>query len=105
MTLLLVQAKYCQIRAAWRHFTLPFKNVKMGNTDPTFFVVSRPSDPPPKRTQGTATDPRRIQVWSGSGQTLGHRFAYDAVKSEQHGATLHYPFSWDEGDGTGSHDF
>ena len=21
-----------------------------------------------------------IQVWSGSGQTLGHRFAYDAVK-------------------------
>ena len=30
-----------------------------------FFVVSRP---PPKRTQGTATNPRLIQVWSGSGQ-------------------------------------
>ena len=54
-----------------------------------------------KQTQGTATNPRLIQVWSGSGQTLGHSFAYDAVKSEQHGATLHYPFSWDEGDGTG----
>ena len=51
--------------------------------------------------QGTATNPHLIQVWSGSGQTLGHRSAYDAVKSEQHGATLHYPFSWDEGDGTG----
>ena len=69
------------------------------------FFCGKSSDPLPKQTQGTATNPRLIQVWSGSGQTLGHRFAYDAVKSEQHGATLHYPFSWDEGDGTGSHDF
>ena len=36
--------------------------------------------------QGTVTNTRLIQVWSGSGQILGHRFAYDAVKSEQHGA-------------------
>ena len=54
-----------------------------------------------KQTQGTATNPHLIQVWFGSGPTLGHCFAYDAVRSEQHGATLHYPFSWDEGDGTG----
>ena len=54
-----------------------------------------------KQTQGTAANARLIQVWSGSGQTLGHCFAYDAVRSEQHGATLHYPFSWDKVDGTG----
>ena len=50
-----------------------------------------------KRTQGTATNPRLIQNWLGSGQTLGHCFAYDAVRA----ATLHYPFSRDEVDGTG----
>ena len=65
------------------------------------FFCGKSSDPLPKRTQGTATNPRLIQVWSGSGQTLGQRSAYDAVKLEQHGATLHYPFSWDEVDGTG----
>ena len=54
-----------------------------------------------KQTQGTATNARLIQVWSGSGQTLRHCFAYDAVRAEQHGATLHYPFSWEEVDGTG----
>ena len=47
------------------------------------------------------SSPSLIQVWSGSGQTLGHCFAYNAVRSEQHGATLHYPFSWDKVDGTG----
>ena len=35
----------------------------------------------------------------------GHCFAYDAVRSEQQGATLHYPFSWDEVDGTGATTF
>ena len=53
------------------------------------------------RTQGTALNHRLIQVWLGSGQTLGHCFAYDAVRPEHHGATLHYPFIWDEVDGTG----
>ena len=53
------------------------------------------------RTQGTAINHRLIQVWLGSGQTLGHCFAYDAVRPEHHGATLHYPFIWDEVDGTG----
>ena len=32
--------------------------------------------------------------------TLGHRFAYDTVRTEQHGV-FKLPFSWDEGDGTG----
>ena len=58
-----------------------------------------------KQTQGTAANARLIQVWSGSGQTLGHCFAYDAVRSEQQGATLHYPFSWDEVDDTGATTF
>ena len=40
------------------------------------------------QTQGRATNPRLIQVWLGSGQTQGHCFAYDAVTSEQHVATL-----------------
>ena len=53
-------------------------------------------DPPLKRTQGTATNPCLIQVWSGSGQTLGHCSAYDDVRLDG----VHYPFSWDEGDGT-----
>ena len=57
------------------------------------------------RTQGTATNPRLIQVWLGLGQTLGHCFAYDAVISEQQGASLHYPLSWDEVDGTGAMTF
>ena len=48
------------------------------------------------QTQGTATNPHLIQVWLGFGQTLGHCFAYNGVSSEHHGATLHYPFSWDE---------
>ena len=43
-----------------------------------------------KRTQGTATNRHLIQAWSGSGQTLGYCFAYDAERSEQHGTTLHY---------------
>ena len=46
-----------------------------------------------KQTQRTATNPRPIQVWFGSGPTLGHCFA--------RAATLHYPFSRDEVDGTG----
>ena len=52
------------------------------------------------RTQGTAINLRLIQVWLGSGQTLGHCFAYNTVRSEQHGG-FKLPFSWDEGDGTG----
>ena len=28
-------------------------------------------------------------------------FAYDAVRLEQHGATINYPFNWDEVDGAG----
>ena len=43
-----------------------------------------------KQTQGTATNRHPIQAWSGSGQTLGYCFAYDAERSEQHGTTLHY---------------
>ena len=61
--------------------------------------VPSPSSPL-KRTQGTATNPRLIQVWSGPGQPLGQCLAYTTVRSEQQGATK-YPFSWDEGDGTG----
>ena len=67
---------------------------------PGFFFCGKSSDPPPKRTQGTATNPRLIQVWSGPGQPLGQCLAYTTVRSEQQGATK-YPFSWDEGDGTG----
>ena len=33
--------------------------------------------------------------------TLGHCFVYDAIRSVQHGNTLHYTFSWDKLDGTG----
>ena len=43
-----------------------------------------------KRTQGTATNRHLTQACSGSGQTLGYCFAYDAERSEQHGTTLHY---------------
>ena len=43
-----------------------------------------------KRTQGTATNRHLIQAWSGSGQTLGYCFAYNAERSEQHGTTLHH---------------
>ena len=49
-----------------------------------------------EQTQGTAT-----LVWSRFGQGQAKHFAYNAVRSEQHGATLHYPFSWDKVDGTG----
>ena len=63
-----------------------------------FFVEIR-LNPPLMRTQGTATNPCLIQVWPGSDQSLGHFSAYDAVRLD--GATLHYPFSWDEGDGNG----
>ena len=54
-----------------------------------------------KQTQRTATNPCPIQVWFGSGPTLGHCFAYDAVRSEQplYTTTLH--FRRDEVDGTG----
>ena len=62
-----------------------------------FFVVSRPTPPPSKRTQGekTATNPRLIHGYPGlirvRPQTLGQRFAYTTVRSEQQqGATLHH---------------
>ena len=44
----------------------------------------------------SSSDPGLVRVRT----TLGHRFAYDTVRSEQHGV-FKLPFSWDEGDGTG----
>ena len=44
----------------------------LGQKIPPPLFCGKSSDPPPKRTQGTATNPRLIQVWSGPGQPLGH---------------------------------
>ena len=63
-----------------------------------FFAVSRPT--PAEALTGnshqSSSDPGLVRVRT----TLGHRFAYDTVRSEQHGV-FKLPFSWDEGDGTG----
>merc|ERR1711997_130438 len=44
----------------------------------------------------SSSDPGLVRVRPA----LGHRFAYNTVRSEQHGG-FKLPFSWDEGDGTG----
>ena len=58
------------------------------------------SDSPPKQTQGTATNPCLIQVWSGPGQSIRTAFSlhYCQIRAAEHPKC---PFSWDEGDGTG----
>ena len=50
----------------------------------------------PGNSHQSSSDPGLVRVRP----TLGHRFAYDTVRSEQHG-DFKLPFSWDEGDGTG----
>ena len=53
-------------------------------------------DANPGNSHQSSSDPGLVRVRS----TLGHRFAYNTVRSEQHGG-FKLPFSWDEGDGTG----
>ena len=55
----------------------------------------------PWNSHQSSPDPGLVRVRPNK----GHCFAYDAVRSEQQGATLHYPFSWDEVDGTGATTF
>ena len=61
-------------------------------------MVSRPT--PAEALTGnshqSSSDPGLVRVRPA----LGHRFAYNTVRSEQHGG-FKLPFSWDEGDGTG----
>ena len=61
------------------------------DSDCVIWSWSEPREQPPRLIQG---QPKK-----------GHCFAYDAVRSEQHGATLHYPFSWNEVDGMGATTF
>ena len=67
-----------------------------------FFAVSRPTPAEAKtgNSHQSSSDPGLVRVRPA----LGHCFAYNTVRSEQHGG-FKLPFSWDEGDGTGSHDF
>merc|ERR1712038_1603190 len=69
-----------------------------GKWNSFFFAVSRPTpaEANPGNSHQSSSDPGLVRVRS----TLGHRFAYDTVRSEQHG-DFKLPFSWDEGDGTG----
>ena len=50
----------------------------------------------PGNSHQSSSDPGLVRVRPA----LGHRFAYNTVRSEQHGG-FKLPFSWDEGDGTG----
>merc|ERR1712038_1781443 len=69
-----------------------------GKWNSFFFAVSRPTpaEALPGNSHQSSSDPGLVRVRP----TLGHRFAYDTVRSEQHGG-FKLPFSWDEGDGTG----
>ena len=55
-----------------------------------------PAEANPGNSHQSSSDPGLVRIRPA----LGHRFAYDTVRSEQHGG-FKLPFSWDEGDGTG----
>ena len=55
-------------------------------------VVRTPAEAIPGNSHQSSTDPGLVRVRPA----LGHRFAYDTVRSEQHGG-FKLPFSWDEG--------
>ena len=57
------------------------------------------SDPPPKWTQGTVTNPHLIQVWSRARSAIRTSLWLHYCQIQQ--SATKYPFSWDEGDSTG----
>ena len=59
-------------------------------------VVRPPTEANPGNSHQSSSDPGLVRVRPA----LGHCFAYNTVRSEQHGG-FKLPFSWDEGDGTG----
>ena len=62
----------------------------------SFYFGGPPTEANPGNSHQSLSDPGLVRVRPA----LGHYFAYDTVRSEQHGG-FKLPFSWDEGDGTG----